>query len=97
MKAARAWGMPGYGDTDLAWDRQARTADRARELVTTAGPSLDPVRREQFMVAALDVARADGAPTPTEDAYVRDVGAWLGLTPANIDGVLAHSTGRPLP
>jgi hypothetical protein len=90
MAAVRAWGMPGYGDTDLGWDRQSRAADRAREAVSAIGPGLDALQRERFLTDALRIALADGPVQPAEDSLVRSVGTWLGLTKANVDGVVAQ-------
>lgn len=94
----REWGLPGYGDTDLAWDRQSRAHERAQALVSGVAGGLDPVRRERVLGDALRVALVDGTLSRDEDTFVRNLGSWLGLTSANIEGVIAQvapSAGRP--
>lgn len=90
MEAVRGAGMPGYGDADLAWDRQTDAGARAQLAVAAMGPSLEPLGRERFLTGALKVATADGELTPESAELGRRVGAWLGLTSANTEGVLAQ-------
>lgn len=89
MEAVRGAGLPGYGDADLAWDRQTDAGARVQAAVAAVGPGLEPLGRERFLTAALRVPMADGALSAEATELGRRVGAWLGLTAANVEGVLA--------
>lgn len=90
MKAVRTAGLPGYGDSDLTWDRQSRADAKLDERVRAVGPTLEPLGRERFLAACLDVAMADGDLNAEGTVLAQRIGAGLGLTRANVDGVVAH-------
>lgn len=90
MDAVRATGMPGFGDADLTWDRQTDAATKARDAVSAVGPGLEPVGRERFLTTAMRVPLADGQLGSDAVELAQQVGAWLGMTRANVDGVIAQ-------
>ena len=90
IEAVRASGMPGYGDADLTWDRQTTAGDRARDAVTAIGAGLEPLGRERFLANALRVPLADGPLGADAVELAQQVGRWLGMTPAHVEGVIAQ-------
>jgi hypothetical protein len=88
--AVRTSGMPGFGDADLTWDRQTGAATKARDAVSAIGTGLEPMGREHFLTTALRVPLADGPLASDAVELAQQVGAWLGMTRANVDGVIAQ-------
>lgn len=97
MRAVRNAGLTGYGDADLTWDRQTRADEHLDERVRAIGPALEPLGRERFLEGCLHVGLADGDLTTEGVALAQRVGAALGLTRANVDGVVAHVTAAARP
>lgn len=91
VRVLREAGVAGYGDTDLAWDRQSGAGARALDLVGTVAPTMPLPERERFLARAAAVGLADGIPILEVLSYLHQVGTALGLSRAHTEGVIAQA------
>jgi hypothetical protein len=90
VRMLRDAGLPGYGDTDIAWDLQSRAGDRAIGTLSTIAPVLPLFDRERFLTRAATIGLADGTTTLEVLGYLHRVGTTLDLSKAHIDGVIGQ-------
>jgi hypothetical protein len=93
-------GVAGYHEGALVQDL-ARPLAQWRPAIAAFGSQLQPEAREWHLAEMIRIALADGALTDTERGTAAGIGGDLGLTPAQVVGVIAlterASTAEPEP
>jgi zinc-ribbon family len=96
IEAVIACGVPAYDDTALAADLM-QSFDAIRPALNQVGAQLTIQAREWYLAEVIRIARADGPLTETERQAAQAIGADLGMTQAQVVGVVAmteQSAGR---
>ncbi len=96
IEAVIASGVPAYDDTALAADLM-QSFDAIRPALNQVGAQLTIQAREWYLAEVIRIAMADGPLTETERQAAQAIGADLGMTQAQVVGVVAmteQSAGR---
>jgi hypothetical protein len=96
IEAVIAAGVPGYDDTALSADLM-QPFDAIRPALNQVGAQLTIQAREWYLAEVIRIAMADGPLTDTERQAAQAIGADLGMTQAQVLGVVAmteQSAGR---
>jgi hypothetical protein len=96
IEAVIASGVPAYDDAALSADLM-QSFDAIRPALNQVGAQLTIQAREWYLAEVIRIAMADGALTETERQAALAIGADLGMTQAQVVGVVAmteQSAGR---
>jgi hypothetical protein len=96
IEAVIASGVPAYDDAALSADLM-QSFDAIRPALNRVGAQLTIQAREWYLAEVIRIAMADGPLTETERQAAQAIGADLGMTQAQVVGVVAmteQSAGR---
>ena len=96
VEAVIGSGVPGYDDAALSADLM-QPFDAIRPALNQVGAQLTIQAREWYLAEVIRIAMADGPLTDTERQAAQAIGADLGMTQAQVLGVVAmteQSAGR---
>jgi hypothetical protein len=96
IEAVIGSGVPNYDDAMLSADLM-RSFDAIRPALNQVGAQLTIQAREWYLAEVIRIAMADGPLTETERLAAQAIGADLGMTQAQVVGVIAmteQSAGR---
>jgi hypothetical protein len=96
IEAVIASGVPAYNDAALSADLM-QSFDAIRPALNQVGAQLTIQAREWYLAEVIRIAMADGPLTETERQAAQAIGADLGMTQAQVVGVVAmteQSAGR---